>query len=60
MSQIYQLASPDLKIPMPDRSGRLFSPEGEAVDPTIPFYAMLINGGDIIPAADNAASRKKG
>jgi hypothetical protein len=55
MSDIYILARPDLRIPMPDRGGRLFGAEGEAIDPHMLFYANLIEGGDIIRQAETAA-----
>ena len=51
MTRRYRLADPEVRVPMPDRGGRLFRPgeKGEAVDPESRFYATLIAEGGIIP-----------
>jgi hypothetical protein len=51
MNKLYRLADPACRLPMPDRGGRLFSREGENVDPEHPFYMRLIADGDILPAS---------
>ena len=54
MNKRYRLADPACQVPMPDRGGRLFSREGENVDPEHPFYMRLIADGDIVPASRDA------
>lgn len=53
----YRLANEALKVPMPDRNGRLFAggDEGEAVDAEDPFYRALINDGDLVPVENAEA-----
>lgn len=52
-----QLARPDMKIPMPDRGGRLFSADGETVDLDSGFYATLVADGDIVAALDPQSAK---
>ncbi|HEV2501476.1 MAG TPA: hypothetical protein VGV39_00275 [Mesorhizobium sp.] len=58
MLERYRLASDALKVPMPDRDGRLFSVEGETVDTEHPFYAVLIADGDIVKEPAAGGQRK--
>lgn len=59
MTKLYQLARPDLKIPMPDRGNRLFGEAGENVDETNPYYRRLIADKDIVPVPTEAKPRRK-
>ncbi|WP_054308921.1 hypothetical protein [Mesorhizobium sp. 1M-11] len=59
MLERYRLASDALKVPMPDRNGRLFSTDGETVDTEHPFYAALIADGDIVKEPQPAAGGQR-
>lgn len=50
---------PDLAIPMPDRGNRLFSGDGETIDPTQTYYANLIASGDLIEVKADADTKSK-
>lgn len=54
------LARSDLRIPMPDRGGRLFSPDGETVDLDDRFYLTLATDKDIVASDPKSAKPKKG
>lgn len=51
------LANPGHKLPMPDRGGRLFKPEGETVDVEDPFWMALLRDGSIRPEEKRAPQK---
>lgn len=58
--QRYRLASPELKLPMPERGlGILFTadPDGEAINPLNQYYARMIASGELVPV-ETKTSRK--
>ena len=57
MTRRDRLADPEVRVPMPDRGGRLFRPgeKGEAVDPESRFYATLIAEGGIVEVSPDAS-----
>lgn len=56
----YRLRDPDMKVPMPDRGGRLFSAAGETVNVEDRFYATMIADGDLVDASQPAAPAGRG
>lgn len=52
------LARAELLIPMPDRGGRLFGVDGEAVDDSLNYYRNLMAAGDLIDAPDETEQSK--
>ena len=55
----YRPRLPEMKIPMPDRGGRLMPATGATINIDDRFYRTMIDDRDLVPVTQSAPRRSK-